>query len=174
MGIVNGDFNISPTTFLREAYSMIGTDLLKDMDYWVGAQVGLQMAHIGDISVNVRDFLACYMHEVTFWVKQSHSSVAPECGCNALAAVAVAPLGVLGVSRHSQGFSRVNVANLIAKGESNIIPAEASMVIEVRGETNEVNDFMSRRADEICVSAAAMHGRRYERRYLGGCLECGL
>lgn len=153
---------------VRGAYSLIGTDLLDDVDYLIGAHIGLKMAHIGDVAVSTKDFLACNMHEVEFLGRQAHAAAAPEYGHNALAAAATAALNILGISRHSRGFSRVNVANFIAKGESNIVPAEARMVIEVRGETNEVNDYMSERADEICKAAATMHECTYNRKYIGG------
>ena len=62
------------------------------------------------------------------------------------------------IPRHSEGQSRVNVGTLHAGTGRNVIPDEAVMQIEVRGETTDINSFVAKSAEDICRGAAAMHG----------------
>ena len=78
-------------------------------------------------------------------------------GCNAALGAAQATIGLYAISRHSEGSSRVNVGVLQAGSGRNIIPEEAYMMVEVRGETAEINDYMLRRARAVIEGAAIAH-----------------
>jgi aminobenzoyl-glutamate utilization protein A len=67
-------------------------------------------------------------------------------------------LGLHAIPRHSEGPSRVNVGVLHAGTGRNVIPDTASMQVEVRGETTEINAYMAERCEAVCRGAAAMQG----------------
>ena len=56
---------------------------------------------------------------------------------------------IQGIPRHSGGDSRVAVGKLVAGEGRNIIASHAMMQMEVRGETQEVNDFMAQNVEHI-------------------------
>ena len=57
---------------------------------------------------------------------------------------------------------RLNVGVLQAGTGRNVVPAEALMKVETRGETQEVADYVYGRAEEVLKGAAAMYGVRVE------------
>jgi aminobenzoyl-glutamate utilization protein A len=50
---------------------------------------------------------------------------------------------MLGIARHGEGMSRINVGVLRAGEGRNVIPSTAEMQIEVRGETEKINAYMA-------------------------------
>ena len=59
-----------------------------------------------------------------------------------------------GISRSSKGASRINVGKLSGGRGRNIIPDQAYMEIDLRGETTEVNDYLVERTQEILKGTA--------------------
>ena len=66
-----------------------------------------------------------------------------------MVAAACATMMIQGIPRHSGGDSRVAVGKLVAGEGRNIIASHAMMQMEVRGETQEVNDFMAENVEHI-------------------------
>ena len=98
----------------------------------------------------------------------AHAGVAPEMGCNALAAAAAAVTNMLAISRTGRGASRINIGTLHAGTGRNVIPAEAEMRVETRGATTEINGYMEESAKRVCEAAARMYGCTSETVYMGG------
>ena len=48
----------------------------------------------------------------------------------------------MGIARHGSGMTRINVGQLTAGEGRNVIPSHATMKMEVRGETGEINQYM--------------------------------
>jgi len=141
----------------RGAISMVGSGILKDMgiDYmFAGHGGGLPL---GEISASVKNFAIGYKINFTFKGASSHAGGAPQNGRNALAAACTASLGLLGISRSGDGWSRVNVGYLQSGTGRNVIPKEATMWLEVRGESEKVRDYMFDRALKVGKGAAEMY-----------------
>ena len=66
-------------------------------------------------------------------------------------------LAIHGLPAHSNGASRVNVGTLNAGLGRNIVPSIATMQVEVRGETTEINDFYEQQLIHIFQGAAQMY-----------------
>jgi aminobenzoyl-glutamate utilization protein A len=75
---------------------------------------------------------------------------------------AQAALGLHAIPRHSAGNSRVNVGVLRAGTGRNVIAGEAFMKLELRGETNEVIEYLEEQARNVIAGAAAMWGLTFE------------
>lgn len=133
---------------VRGARPMSESGIVDDVDWLVGSHVGGNF-HSGEVTVQDGGFLASTKFDITFTGLQSHAGNAPHKGHNALVAAACATMMLQGIPRHGDGDSRVAVGKLVAGEGRNIIAAHASMEMEVRGETQEVNDFMADNVEHI-------------------------
>ncbi|WP_028778065.1 amidohydrolase [Shimazuella kribbensis] len=105
----------------------------------------------------IHGFLATTKIDATFHGKASHAGATPELGKNALLAAATATVQLNTIPRHSGGASRINVGTLIAESGRNVIADEATMKLETRGETTEINHYMREQAVNILHASAQMY-----------------
>ncbi len=126
---------------VRGARAMVGSGLVDDVDYFLGGHVG-GCATLGQIGVMDGGFLASTKFDVTIKGTPAHAGNAPQLGHSALMAAASACLMLQGIPRHGEGPTRVSVGTLHAGEGRNVIPAQARLQMEVRGDTEEVNAYM--------------------------------
>lgn len=152
----------------KGAYAMVENGHLDGVDYFAGTHVAPDdKEDDGDITPGTYGSLATCKYRVYFHGQSAHAGGFPEQGKNAILAAAHAVVGLAGIARHSQGISRINVGRIQGGSSSNVVADEAMLEMEVRGETTEINDYMDRRAREICEAAAAMEGCRFEMELMG-------
>ena len=152
----------------RGARAIVASGHLDDVDVFIGSHVApTEDLDDGDVTPGTYGSLATTKYDVKFTGLAAHAGGYPERGKNALLAAASAVMALHAIPRHSEGQSRVNVGTLHAGTGRNVIPDEAVMQIEVRGETTEINSFVARSAEEICRGAAAMHGCQVEMTKMG-------
>ncbi len=111
--------------------------------------------------------LATTKYDAFFQGVSAHAGGSPEKGKNVMLAVATAILNLYAIPRHSQGVTRMNVGKVIAGSGRNVIADSASMEIELRGETTEINQFVEDYAKNILEAAARMHGCTCELKLMG-------
>ena len=133
---------------VRGGRPMAESGILDDVDWLAGSHVGGDF-HSSEVSVQKAGFLASTKFDISFTGLEAHAVGNPERGRNALVAAACATMMIQGIPRHSAGDSRVAVGKLVAGEGRNIIAAHAMMQMEVRGETQEVNDFMAENVEHI-------------------------
>lgn len=152
----------------RGARAMVAAGHLDDVDVFIGSHVApTESFDDGDVTPGTYGSLATTKYDVTFRGLASHAGGFPEKGRNALLAAASAALALHAIPRHSEGESRINVGTLHAGTGRNVVPDEAVMQLEVRGETTEINAFMAQSAEEICRGAAMMQGCTVEMKKMG-------
>lgn len=142
---------------VRGAKSMVEAGVVDDADYLFACHVGTGIP-LGEVVCSTFGHLATTKIDVTYTGVASHAGGHPEEGKNALLAAASAVLHLHSISRHSGGNSRVNVGVLHAGSGRNIIANHASFLLETRGDTSEVNEYILSRAMEVIHGAAAMYG----------------
>lgn len=138
---------------VRGAAAIAASGVLDDVDFFLGAHVGM-MCKSGEISVNPYGFLCTTKMDVTFKGAPAHAGVEPNAGHNAMAAACNAVVQLLGISRHGGGMTRVNIGTIHSGSGRNVIPEHAKLVMEVRGETGEINDYMYNSAARIIEGCA--------------------
>ncbi len=143
---------------LGGARTMVAKGHLDDLDYLFAPHVGITLKETGQIGLNVFDWLALSRYEVIFKGRAAHSALRPNEGRNALLGACAAASNLYAIARHGAGASRVNVGFMQAGTTWNIIPEKASLRMETRGATNEINEYMSRKAREVLAGAAMMYG----------------
>ncbi len=153
---------------LRGAKSITESGVLDNVDYIIGAHLGLKLNKTGAIAIGTHGFLASTKFDVYYKGKASHAGVNPEQGRNAIAAAATAVLNLLAIPRHSAGSSRINIGTLKAGTGRNVIPEDAVMTVETRGATTSINEYMLDKAQIVCKAAADMYECEYKSVFMGG------
>lgn len=160
---------------LRGAASMTAAGLFSECDYFFGAHVGLLKGlHVGSVAASAHGFLSSTKLDAEFHGVPAHAGAAPEAGRNAIAAAAAATLGMLSISRHHEGSTRINVGTFHGGTGRNVIPAKATLAIETRGGSTALNEYMEAEARRVCRAAADMYGCTCDMRVMGGAgsVEC--
>lgn len=153
---------------VRGAGPMVAAGCVKDVDYIVGMHIGFQAAKKGDIVCGAKGFLATTKWDVTFSGKSAHAGAAPQEGKNALLAACAATTNMHAIARHGQGVTRITVGRLEGGQGRNVIPPNAFLAMETRGETSELDDYMTREAKRIIEAAASMWDCGYSVAVMGG------
>lgn len=138
----------------RGALPMTKAGVVDDVDYFIAIHLGIGVPS-GTLRTAVGGHLASTKMDVSFHGRASHAGGWPNNGRNALIAASHAVLGLYGISRHRDGRSRVNVGVLHGGSGRNVIADEAMMLVEVRGETEEILKYMVDRAHAVIGGAAA-------------------
>lgn len=134
---------------------------LDDVDQLLAVHVGLDEP-IGTVVSSYDAPLANAKLDVTFEGAPAHAGGEPNAGRNALQAATAAIGNLYGIARHGDGRTRINVGKVDADNAQNVICEEATMRVEVRGGTHDLNEYMLGRAREVIDGAATMHGVDYE------------
>jgi aminobenzoyl-glutamate utilization protein A len=150
----------------RGALPMTNAGVVDDVDYFIAIHVGTGIPS-GVLRPAVTGHLASTKMDVVFRGQAAHAGGRPDEGRNALVAAAHAVLGLYGIARHHQGRSRVNVGVLKAGSGRNVIPDEASLLIECRGETEEILQYMENRCRAVLAGAAAAEEVSHEIKLMG-------
>ena len=157
---------------VRGAKAMLARGVVDDVQYFVGAHLGVTLRKSRQVACRTEGFLATTKLDATFTGVPAHAGAAPEAGRNAILAAATATLNLHAISRHSRGASRVNVGVIQGGTGRNVIPATAVIKLETRGATTEINEYVYAEAVRIIQAAAAMHGVRVEIQLMGGAAGC--
>ena len=152
---------------LRGAASLTAAGHFSQCDYFFSGHVGLKDLRVGTIVASGHGFLSSTKFDVAFHGTPAHAGAVPEMGKNAMAAAATAVLNMLAIPRHSGGASRINVGTFRSGTGRNVIPAEAELTVETRGQTSEINTYMENAAMQVCRAAADMYGCTCETQFMG-------
>lgn len=161
---------------LRGAKSIVESGILDDVDYIIGAHLGLGLGEVGTVSTASHGFLASTKFDVHFKGKSSHAGSCPQLGNNAIAAAATAVLNMLAIARHGEGSSRINIGTIKGGTGRNVIPEYAELTIETRGANTAINEYMEKSARRVCRAAADMYECEYSSCFMGsaGTADCDL
>ncbi|GHA35920.1 amidohydrolase [Photobacterium aphoticum] len=130
---------------------------LDDVDYFFAAHIGMNVPS-GTLVCDPQHFLCSSKFDLHFSGKPAHAGIEPNAGQNALAAACTAVTQMLAIPRHRDGMTRINVGQMHAGDGRNVIPANAVLMGETRGENRELNSYMFQQVEMIAQAAAMMHG----------------
>lgn len=130
---------------------------LDDVDHLLAAHVGLDHP-TGEVVAGIDGFLAVRQFTARFAGESAHAGARPEDGRNAVQAMSVAVTNLYAIPRNSAGATRVNAGRVGGGTASNIVPEEAFIEGELRGETTELLEYVDDRAEQVLRGAATMHG----------------
>lgn len=142
---------------VRGGKAIAQSGILDDVDYLLAGHIGIFSKSSGEIYCGMKGFYATSKLDISFKGKSSHAGINPEEGTNALLAAATATLQMHSISRNGKGKTFINVGMLNGGSGRNIIPDFATMMIETRGETEELNCYMKEHAIRISKGAAQIY-----------------
>ena len=152
---------------VRGAGPMVDAGVVNGADFILGGHIGFLAKKKAQFICGAEKFLATTKFDVTFTGVPAHAGGAPEEGCNALLAASCAALNLHAITRHSKGASRITVGMIAAGQGRNVIPPNALIKVETRGETSEIDEFMFANAQNVIAGAAQMYGVEHEITLMG-------
>ncbi|WP_222919976.1 amidohydrolase [Natrinema sp. SYSU A 869] len=159
----DGDFSGTLKVFFQPAEEVVGggksmaeSEHIRDIDALLAVHIGLDHP-TGEVVAGIDGFLAVSHLEAEFTGESAHAGGHPEQGRNAVQAMATAVQNLYGIPRHNDGKTRVNAGVVEGGSAANVIPDEARILAEVRGETTELMEYMKGRTRQVVRSAAEMH-----------------
>ena len=161
--IADSEFQGTLKVFFQPAEEIVGggkavaeSGHLDDLDALLAVHLGLDHP-TGEVVAGVGGFLAVSHFDAEFSGEPAHAGGHPEDGRNAVQAMATAVQNLYAIPRNSDGATRINAGHVGGGTASNIIPEEAFIHGEVRGETTELMEYTREKAVNVLESAAAMH-----------------
>ncbi|PWC12294.1 amidohydrolase [Brenneria roseae subsp. americana] len=155
---------------VRGARPIAESGILDDVDYFLALHLGT-VAKSNEVLVDPQGFLCTTKLDFRFYGVPAHAGADPQKGHNALAGGCHCTIQLLGIARHGDGMSQINVGVIRAGEGRNVIPAKAELQIEVRGATKEINDYMTDRAMRIAQGAAHSFDLRLETEITGEAVD---
>jgi len=161
--VAESDFSGTFHVLFQPAEEVIGgghavaeSGVLDDVDHLLAIHIGLDHP-TGEVVAGVGGFLAVRQFEAQFRGESAHAGGHPAAGRDAVQALATAVTNLHAIRRHEDGATRVNTGVVSGGTATNIVPEHATIEGEVRGETTDLMEYMSERADEVVEHAAAIH-----------------
>jgi aminobenzoyl-glutamate utilization protein A len=147
---------------LRGANAMVAAGVLQDVDFLLGAHIGVQSLNLGEVIPGYRNILASTKIDARFRGKSAHAAISPHRGHNALLAACVATQSLMALPRHGDGETRVNVGLLSGGQSRNAIPEEAKLSAELRADTTSILQDLEHWSDSVLKGAAHIHNVEVE------------
>jgi aminobenzoyl-glutamate utilization protein A len=161
--IRESDFSGTVKLFFQPAEEQVGggkamaeSGHLDDVDSLFAVHVGLEHP-TGEVVAGISEFLAVSGFLATFTGEPAHAGHKPNEGRNAVQAMTTAIDGLYGIPRHDDGATRVNAGRVGGGTASNVIPEEAFIEGELRGETTALMEYMKSHGRRVIESAARLH-----------------
>jgi aminobenzoyl-glutamate utilization protein A len=151
---------------VRGAYAMVKAGILDDVDYLLGIHVTNDLK-VGEVECGLGGYFATTKFDAEIIGNPAHSGGTPELGNNSLLAASTAVLNMHSIPRHSKGITRINVGMLSAGTDRNVIPDNAKLNIETRGENTELDEYMLNAAHRILINSAEMYGCTVDIKIMG-------
>jgi aminobenzoyl-glutamate utilization protein A len=159
----NGGFDGTLKLFFQPAEEggrggkpMSETDHLDDVDRMVALHLGLG-EETGTVVAGYDRPLSNAKLDVTFHGEPAHAGGEPHAGKNTAQALGAAIQNLYSIPRHGEGKTRINVGQVHSPNAQNVISEEASLRVEVRGGTADLNEYMLHKARTVVEHAAGMH-----------------
>lgn len=167
---LNGEFRIlfqPAEEGVRGGNAFAKGGILNNADYFLSGHLGMGN-QTGEIVVGTDGFLATTKLDVTFYGKASHAGAAPEQGNNAVLAACNSVLSMQGFCQDGRGISRLNVGEIIGGKSRNIVPDQAVIRLETRGENTEIEQELYKKVLNCVQNSANIYGCRCETIVVGG------
>ncbi|MFB2832597.1 amidohydrolase [Aeromonas jandaei] len=155
---------------VRGAKPIAEGGILDDIDYFFSAHLGMGCSS-GEIMINPLGFLCTKKLDFRFYGAPAHAGINPHGGANALAGACHCVTQLMAIPRHGEGMTRINVGTLLAGEGRNVIPATASLQLEVRGGNQQINSFMTQQALRTGEGIALGFGLRFEHELMGEAVD---
>ena len=145
----------------RGGLPMSRTGHVEDVEYFLALHLGMGY-ETGTVVAGYERPLSNAKLDVDFHGQSAHAGKAPNEGRNAAQALGAAIQNLFSIPRHEGGTTRINVGQVHSPNAQNVISDAASMRVEVRGGTADLNEYMLEEARRVLKHAAGMYDVDYE------------
>lgn len=150
---------------VRGAAAIAASGIVDDVDWFVGAHIGCD-ALPGQVGVSHEGYLATTKFDLDIYGVQCAAG-SPEKGHSALMCACATVMSLGSLPGHGKGITRVQVGKIISGVGRNIVAPHAYVMLEVRGESTEINDYMARNVETTVKGLAAAYECTYELKRMG-------
>ena len=150
---------------VRGAAAMAARGIVDDVDWFAGAHIGCS-AKLHEVGVSHHGYLATTKFDLDI-TGVPCAAGSPENGKSALMCGAALCMSLGSLPGHSQGITRVQIGKFVSGTGRNIVAEHTSMLLEVRGESTEINDYMAAGVERTVAGLCAAYGCTYSLRRVG-------
>lgn len=147
------------------AQSIVDKGHLDDANYFLSLHVALAANGVPmkshAMACGCKDFLSVRQLDVNFHGVPAHPCGSSQDGKNALLAACTAAINLHAIAPHGEGMHRINVGKIESGIAPNTIAPNALMVVEYRGVTKNISEYMGRRVMDVIEGAARMYDMEY-------------
>lgn len=140
---------------VRGAQSIAEGSILDDVDVLLTGHLGMGWK-TGSLVALSKSFLSTTKVDAEFKGIPAHAGMSPQDGRNAILAACSATLAMHTACQDSRGAARINVGTIQGGSGRNVVPADAVIRFETRGETAEIHDLVLQKAMHAVKGAAEM------------------
>lgn len=155
---------------VRGAAAIAASGIIDDANYFAGSHLSF-CADTGTVLADPKNFLSTTKIDIRYKGKPAHAGAAPHLGHNALLAASHAVTQLHGISRHGEGMTRINVGVFKGGSGRNVIPSDAEIKLEVRGENKDINQYMVDQVMQIAKGIALSFDVEYETEIMGEAVD---
>jgi len=130
---------------VRGGKAVAESDVLNNVDYLLSGHIGMNIDDSNSIICGITGSLFTKKIDIEIAGQPSHAGGAPEKGSNALLAANNFITSLYSLNQHGGGMTRINVGKMTAGTYRNLIPAQAELEMEIRGENEEVISYLDKR-----------------------------
>ena len=145
----------------RGALAMAKRGILDDVDNLIASHIACT-PRLGHVTVTDSGYNATIKFDVHFEGRPAHSVANPQDGRNALIAACHTAVMVGSLPRHGQGLTTVSCGRIVAGEMRTVIPVNAVMQMEVRGETNDLCEYVFSQVERAVKSCAEAFDVKYK------------
>lgn len=146
---------------VRGAKSFAKGCMINGVDYFLSGHLGLDNKS-KELVLGTYGFLATTKMDVRFIGESAHAGASPECGKNALLCACHAVMSLQTLCQDSRGVSRINVGVIQAGTARNVIAKEATIQMEIRGETGKIERDLYEKVIHCIKGCCMIYGCEYE------------
>lgn len=151
---------------VRGAQSIAEGGILDDVDYLLTGHLGMGW-NTGSLVALSKGFLSTTKVDAEFKGVSAHAGMSPQDGKNAILAACSATLAMHTACQDSRGASRINVGTIQGGSGRNVVPADAMIRFETRGETADIQELVLKKAMSAVNGAAEMFDCSVDTKIMG-------
>lgn len=142
---------------VKGAQSIAEGGILDDVDIFLTSHLGMGWK-TGELVALSKGFLSTTKVDASFHGLSAHAGMSPQDGKSAILAACAAALAMHTACQDARGAARINVGTIKGGSGRNVVPENAVIQLETRGETADIQETVFSRAMDSIEGAAKMFG----------------
>lgn len=155
---------------VRGGKAVVEAKVLDGVEYFFSGHLAFAAQKNDLVYTGVTGFLATSKFDIEVHGTPAHAGASPEMGNNAILAASAIVLNLHTFCQDGRGSARINVGVIQGGTGRNVVPAHASLKIETRGATSEIDKRLADLTSQVVKNCCEMYGCGYEIKPAGGAI----